>query len=61
MGISLAPDKYRGLGVPDIRQTRQLRELLELGALRLAIQCTDNEHIQLLEKVSPVANSCLNG
>ncbi|NLR57374.1 GntR family transcriptional regulator [Chitinophaga polysaccharea] len=41
----------KSMNVDDIRQIRQLRELLELGALRLAIQRTDNEHIQLLEKI----------
>ncbi|MFC5412742.1 GntR family transcriptional regulator [Larkinella bovis] len=41
----------KSLVAADIQQIRELREILELGALRLAIQKIDNEHIEELERI----------
>jgi DNA-binding GntR family transcriptional regulator len=41
----------KSMNADDIKQIRQLRELLELGALRLAVQRCEPEHIQALEKI----------
>jgi DNA-binding GntR family transcriptional regulator len=50
------------MNADDIKQIRQLRELLELGAIRLAIQhCTD-EHISALERIcEDFSNMVKNG
>ncbi|GEP90532.1 DNA-binding transcriptional regulator, GntR family [Chitinophaga terrae (ex Kim and Jung 2007)] len=50
------------MNAEDIKQIRQLRELLELGAIRLAIQhCTD-EHISALERIcEDFSNMVKNG
>lgn len=56
----------KSMNADDIKQIRQLRELLELGALRLAVQRCEPEHIQALEKIcddftSMVQNGYLGG
>jgi len=56
----------KSMNADDIREIRQLRELLELGALRLAVQRCEPAHIQALEKIcddftSMVQNGYLGG
>ncbi|AYQ35223.1 GntR family transcriptional regulator [Runella sp. SP2] len=41
----------KSMSVEDVRQIRELREILELGAIRLAIQKIDDEGIRKLEEI----------
>ncbi|MCA0232646.1 GntR family transcriptional regulator [Runella limosa] len=41
----------KSMSVEDVRQIRELREILELGAIRLAIQKIDEEGIRKLEEI----------
>ncbi|AXE19565.1 GntR family transcriptional regulator [Runella rosea] len=41
----------KSMSVEDVRQIRELREILELGAIRLAIQKIDEKGIQKLEEI----------
>ncbi len=41
----------KSLVAADIQQIRELREILELGAIRLAIQKIDQQHIDELERI----------
>ncbi|GAB3248362.1 GntR family transcriptional regulator [Larkinella harenae] len=41
----------KSLTAADIQEIRELREILELGALRLAIQKIDEQHIKELERI----------
>jgi DNA-binding GntR family transcriptional regulator len=41
----------KSMSAEDIRQIRELREILELGAIRLAIQKMDEKGIQKLEEI----------
>jgi DNA-binding GntR family transcriptional regulator len=50
------------MNAEDIKQIRQLRELLELGAIRLAIQHCADEHISALERIcEDFSNMVKNG
>jgi DNA-binding GntR family transcriptional regulator len=41
----------KSMSAEDVRQIRELREILELGAIRLAIQKIDEQGIQKLEEI----------
>lgn len=41
----------KSMGIADLREIRQLREVLELGALRLAFRKVTKEHIDGLERI----------
>lgn len=41
----------KSMGTADLREIRQLREVLELGALRIAFQNLQKEHIDELERI----------
>ena len=41
----------KSMGIADLREIRQLREVLELGALRIAFKKLTKEHIDELERI----------
>ncbi|GLU53387.1 GntR family transcriptional regulator [Dyadobacter frigoris] len=51
----------KSLNADDIKEIRQLREVLELGALRLAFQSIDKEKIKKLEEICDDFSAMVRG